>query len=70
MSFRKAVCAPDAGGQPPTPAPDPFSFGIKRFAWEEGEAVRREDWSAARGAAIKKVILQEARARVLARRFV
>jgi hypothetical protein len=37
---------------------------------EEGQAARREDWSAARGAAIKKVIIQEARARVLARRFV
>jgi hypothetical protein len=66
----KAVCAPDAEGQPPMPAADPFSFGIKRFAWEEGEAARREDWSAARCAAIKKVILQEERARVLARRFV
>jgi hypothetical protein len=70
MTVRKAVCAPDAGGQPPTPAADPFSFGIKRFAWEEGQAARREDWSAARSAAIKKVILQEARARVLARKFV
>ena len=69
-SIRKAVCAPDAGGQPPTPAADPFSFGIKRFAWEEGEAARREDWSATRGAAIKKVILKEARALLLARRFV
>jgi hypothetical protein len=39
----KAVRAPDAGGQPPTPAADPFSFRIKRFAWEEGEAARRED---------------------------
>jgi hypothetical protein len=70
MTVRKAVCAPDAGGQPPIPAADPFSFGIKRFAWEEGEAARREDWSAARDAALKKVILQEARAHVLARRFV
>jgi hypothetical protein len=70
MTFRKAVRAPDAGGQPPTPAADPFSFGIKRFAWEEGEAARRRDWSAARGAAIKKVILKEARALLLARRFV
>jgi hypothetical protein len=52
------------------PAADPYSFGIKRFAWEEGEAARREDWSAARGAAIKKVILQEARDLLLARRFV
>jgi hypothetical protein len=70
MIVRKAVCAQDARGQPPMPAADPFSFGIKRFAWEEGEAVRRKDWSAARGAAIKRVILQEARARVLVRRFV
>ena len=68
-TIRKAVCVPDAGGQPLTPAADPFSFRIKRFAWEEGEAARRKDWSAARGAAIKKVILQEARACVLARRF-
>ena len=67
-TVRKAVCAPDGGGQPPTPAADPFSFGIKRFAWEEDEAARRKDWSAARGAALKKVILQEAR--VLARGFV
>jgi hypothetical protein len=70
LTVRKAVCAPDAGGQPPMPAADPFSFGIKRFAWEEGEAARREDWSAARCAAIKKVILQEARAYAAARRFV
>jgi hypothetical protein len=70
MTIRKAVCAPDAEWQPPTPAADPFSFRIKRFAWEEGEAARREDWSAARGAAIKKVILQEARDLLLARRFV
>jgi hypothetical protein len=70
MIVRKAVCAPDAAGQPPTPAADPFSFGIKRFAWEEGEAARREDWSAARGASLKKVILQEARAYAAARRFV
>jgi hypothetical protein len=70
LTVRKALCALDAGGQPPMPAADPFSFGIKRFAWEEGEAARREDWSAARCAAIKKVILQEARARDLARRFV
>jgi hypothetical protein len=70
MTVSKAVCAPDAEGQPPTPGADPFSFRIKRFAWEEGEAARREDWSAARCAAIKKVMLQEARACVLARRFV
>jgi hypothetical protein len=70
MTVRKAVCALDGGGQPPMPAADPYSFGIKRFAWEEGEAARREDWSAARGAAIKKVILQEARDLLLARRFV
>ena len=70
MTVRKAVCTPDAGGQPPMPAEDPFSFGIKRFAWEEGEAARRKDWSAARDAALKKVILQEARALLLARRFV
>jgi hypothetical protein len=70
MTIRKAVCTPDAGGQPPMPAEDPFSFGIKRFAWEEGEAARRKDWSAARDAALKKVILQEARALLLARRFV
>ena len=69
MTVRKVVCPPDAEGQPPMPAADPFSFGIKRFAWEEGEAARREDWTAARGAAIKKVILQEARALLLARRF-
>ena len=69
-TVRKVVCAPDAGGQPPTPVADPYTSAIKRFAWEEGEAARREDWSAARCAAIKKVILQEARARVLARRFV
>ena len=69
-TIRKAVCVPDAGGQPLTPAADPFSFRIKRFAWEEGEAARRKDWSAARCAAIKKVILQEARAYVLARRLV
>jgi hypothetical protein len=69
-TVRKAVGAPDAGGQPPTTAADPFLFGIKRFAWEEGDAARREDWSAARGAAIKKVILQEARALLLTRRFV
>jgi hypothetical protein len=70
ITVRKAVCAPDEGSQPPTPAADPFSFGIKRFAWEEGEAARRKDWSAARDAALKKVILKEARAYVLARRFV
>jgi hypothetical protein len=70
MTVRKAVCAPDAEGQLPTPAADPFSSAIKRFAWEEGEAARREDWSAARCAAIKKVMLQEARALLLARRFV
>ena len=70
MTVRKVVCAPDARGQPPTPPADPFSFRIKRFAWEEGEAAQREDWTAARSAAIKKVILQEARARLLARRFV
>ena len=70
MTVRKAVCAPDAGGQPPTPAADPYTSAIQRFAWEEGEAARRKDWSAARCAAIKKVILQEARARVLTRRFV
>jgi hypothetical protein len=70
MTVREVVCAPDAGGQPPTPAADTFLFGIKRFAWEEGEAARREDWSAARDAAIKKVILQEARACAAARRFV
>ena len=52
------------------PAEDPFSFGIKRFAREEGEAARRKDWSAARDAALKKVILQEARALLFARRFV
>ena len=69
MTVRKVVCTPDAGGQPPAPAADPFSFGIKWFAWEEGEATRRKDWSAARDAALKKVILQEARA-LLARRFV
>jgi hypothetical protein len=70
MTVRKVVCAPDAEGQPPTPAADPFSFRIKRFAWEEGQAARRKDWSAARDAALKKVILQETRARVPARRFV
>ena len=70
MTVRKAVCAPYAGRQPPTPAADPYSFGIKRFAWEEDEAARRKDWSAACGAALKKVILQEARALLLARRFV
>src|SRR5918994_4467942 len=70
MTVRKAVCAPYAGGQPPTPAADPYSFGIKRFAWEEGEAARRDDYSAARYAALKKVILHEARALLLARRFV
>jgi hypothetical protein len=70
MTVRKAVCAPDAEGQPPTAAADPFSFRIKRFAWEEGVAARRKDWSAARDAALKKVILQEVRAHVLARRFV
>ena len=58
MIVRRAVCAPDAEGQPPMPAADPFSFRIKRFAWEEGEAARKEDWSAARCAAIKQVILQ------------
>jgi hypothetical protein len=52
------------------PAEDTFSFRIKRFAWEEGQAARRKDWSAARCAALKKVILQEARACVLAGRFV
>ena len=70
MTVREVVCAPDAEGQPPMPAADPFSFRIKRFAWEEGEAARRKDWSAARSAAIKKVILQEARAYAAARRFV
>ena len=70
MTVRKVVGAPDAGGQPPTPAADPFSFRIKRFAWEEGEAAQRKDWSAARDAALKKVMLQEARALLLARRFV
>jgi hypothetical protein len=64
------VGAPDAGGQPPTPAADPYSFRIKRFTWEEGEAAQRKDWPAARDAALKKVILQEARAYVFARRFV
>jgi hypothetical protein len=38
-----AVCAPDAEGQLPTPAAETFSSGIKKFAWEEGEAARRED---------------------------
>jgi hypothetical protein len=70
MTVRKVVCAPDARGQPPTPPADPYTSAIKRFAWEEGEAARREDWSAARSAALKKVMLQEARARDLARRFV
>jgi len=70
MTVRKAMCAPDAEGQSPTPAADPFSFRIKRFAWEEGEAARRKDWAASRDAALKKVILQEARALLLARRFV
>jgi hypothetical protein len=70
MTVRKVVCAPDAGGQPPTPAADPYASAIERFAWEEGEAARREDWSAARSAEIKRVILQEARASDLARRFV
>jgi hypothetical protein len=70
MTVRKAVDAPDAEGQPPAAAADPFSFRIKRFAWEEVDAAQRKDWSAARGAAIKKVMLQEARACFLARRFV
>ncbi len=69
MTVRKLVCAPDAGGQPPTPAADPYKPAIKWFALKEGEAARRKDWSAARCAAIKKVILQEARARLLASRF-
>jgi hypothetical protein len=52
------------------PAADPYKPAIQRFAWEEYEAARRKDWSAARSAAMKKVMLQEARARLLARRFV
>ena len=70
MTVRKVVCAPDAGGQPPTPAVDPYTSAIDGLFWEEREAARREDYSAARTAALKKVILQEARALLLARRFV
>ena len=70
MTVREAVCAPDAGGQPPTPAVDPYKSAIDGLFWGEREAARRDDYSAAREAAIKKVILQEARALLLAGRFV
>jgi hypothetical protein len=68
MTVRKVVCAPDAGRQPP--AADPYTSAIDGLFWEEREAARRNDYSAARDAGVKRVILQEARAHFLARRFV
>jgi hypothetical protein len=70
MIVRKVVCAPDAGGQRPTPAADPYTSAIDGLFWEEREAARKNDYSAARDAGVKRVILQEARALLLARRFV
>jgi len=72
MIFRKAAHAPDAGDQPPAhpPAEDLFAFAIDRLFWEERQAALRKDYSAARNAEIKRVILQEARARAIAIRFV
>lgn len=70
MIVHKAAHASDAEEQAPPLAADPFTPMIDRLALEEDGAAIRGDWVTARGAAIKKVILQEARARVLARRFV
>ena len=70
MTVHKVGYAPDAGGQPPAPAVDPYTSAIDGLFWEEREAARRDDYSAAREAALKKVILQETRAILLARRFV
>jgi hypothetical protein len=70
MTVRKALRAPDAGGQPPTPAADPYTSAIDGLFWEEREAARRKDYSAAREAEVKRVILQETRALLLARSFV
>ncbi len=71
MIVRKKAYASDMGDQLPAPPPavDSLSSAIDRLAREEDEAVRRGDWSTARGAVIKRVNLQETRARVIARRW-
>jgi hypothetical protein len=49
---------------------DPYKSAIDGLFWEEREAARRDDYSAAREAGVKRIILQEARALLLAGRFV
>lgn len=48
---------------------DPLISRIEKLALEEGDAVRRRDWSAARSAAQERAALQEARHRAAGRRL-
>ena len=70
MIVHKAAHASYAEEQAPELAVDPYTPVIDRLALEEDGAAIRKDWVSARNAEFKRVILQEARAYAVARRFV